>query len=245
MRTKAFHAFETKFFYFDDDIDLVEVLRLGVLSGDLTDAQSKHALKHVDPLKHQHINRRKNSDGSRELLVNHLRQTVYSAYVKDIYEEVTNYLKTILQLAAENGVDAGRLIGEHSTKFDAKAVLQAGKWENIAKLISESIFQALEAEKSTLKLLEKISNKLALGVDEGKIKKALPYLEVRHFLVHADGKIPANFKEDNPAIPVQKGYVRLDYQFAIAFREAIKELMHEFDQKVVNANILKPEHTMP
>lgn len=245
MRTKAFHAFKTKFFYFDDDIDLVEVLRLGVLSGDLTDAQSKHALKHVDPLKHQHINRRKNSDGSRELLVNHLRQTVYSAYVKDIYEEVTNYLKTILQLAAENGFDAGRIIGEHSTKFDAKAVLLAGKWENIAKLISDSIFQALEAEKSTLKLLEKISNKLALGVDEGKIKKALPYLEVRHFLVHADGKIPADFKKDNPTIPVQKGYVRLDYQFVIAFREAIKELMHEFDQNVVNAKILKPEHTMP
>lgn len=241
MRTGAYHAFETKLFYFDDDIDLIEVVRLGILNGDLTDNASKFVLKNIDPEKHPHIKRRKNSDGSRELLANHLRQTVYSSYIKDIYEEVTQYLKTILEKAAENGFDSGRLIGEHSTKLDAKVVLAAGAWPEVARLITDSVFQSLEAEKSTLKLLEKVSTKLALGVDENLIKAALPYLEVRHFLVHVDGRIPVQFKQANPKIPIKNGHIKLDYKFVGEFRAAVKNLIKDYDEKVIVANLLKPE----
>jgi len=241
VRTEAYHSFESKLFYFDDDIDLIEVVRLGILKGDLTDKTSQFALKNIDPEKHLHIQRRKNSDGSRELLANHLRQTVYSSYVKDIYEEVTQYLKTILEKAAENGFDSGRLIGEHSTKLDAKVVLSAGTWPDIARLITDSVFQSLEAEKSTLKLLQKVSTKLALGVDNNLINAALPYLEVRHFLVHVDGKIPAQFKKNNPQIPIKGGHIKLDYKFVGGLRDAVKRLVKEYDEKVIAANLLKPE----
>ena len=240
MRTEAYHSFESKLFYFNDDIDLIEVIRLSILNGDLTDKASKFPIKNIDPTKHLHIVRRRNSNGSRELLVNHLRQTVYSSYVKDIYEEVTQYLKTILEKAAENGFDGGRLIGEHSTKLDAKLILAAGTWGNIARIITDSVFQSLEAEKSTLKLIEKISTKLALGVDGNLIKNALPYLEVRHFLVHVDGKIPTEFKKDNPQIQIKDGHVKLDYKFVSEFRDAIKKLIKEFDEKVIATNLLKP-----
>jgi len=241
VRTEAYHSFESKLFYFDDDIDLIEVVRLGILNGDLTDNASQFALKNIDPEKHLHIKRRKNSNGSRELLANHLRQTVYSSYVKDIYEEVTQYLKTILEKAAENGFDSGRLIGEHTTKLDAKVVLSAGTWPEVARLITDSVFQSLEAEKSTLKLLEKVSTKLALGVDENLIKSALPYLEVRHFLVHVDGKIPSQFKKDNPQIPIKAGHIKLDYKFVSELRVAVKNLIKDYDEKVIAANLLKPE----
>jgi hypothetical protein len=40
MKTKNFHSFQQKLSYFDDDIELIDVLRIGVLSGDLTDDQS-------------------------------------------------------------------------------------------------------------------------------------------------------------------------------------------------------------
>lgn len=240
MRTAAYHSFESKLYYFNDDIDLIEVFRLGVIKGDLTDNKSKFVLKNVDPTKHLHINRRKNSDGSRVLLVNHLRQTVYSSYVKDIYEEVTEYFKTILEKAAENGFDAGRLIGEHSTKFDARTILAAGTWENVAHLITDSVFQFLESEKSTLKIIEKMSTKLALGVDEVLIKIALPYLEIRHFLVHADGKIPVDFKKQYPQIKTKSdGHIKLDYQFVCEFRDSIKNLIKEFDEKIISRNLLK------
>lgn len=245
MKTKAYHAFEQKIIYFDDDIALIDVLREGVLSGDLTDPESKFVLKYIDPAKHDHLKRRKNSDGSRKLLINHLRQTVYSSYVKDMYEEVTHYLRTILEKSAENGFDAGRIIGEHSTKLDAKAILAIGNWEAVTKLIADSIFQALEAEKSTLKLFEKISNKLALSIDSALIEAALPYLEVRHYLVHSDGEVPADFKQKNPNIPIKDGYIQLNYTFVSNLKNTTKTLIKAYDDAVVSAQLLKAIDLQP
>lgn len=246
MRTKAYHAFEQKLIYFDDDIDLIDVIRISVLNGDLTDKGSSSVFNRVDPAKHTRLARRKNSDGSRRVIVNHLRQTLYSSYVKDIYEEVTHYLRAILEKSAENGFDAGRLIGEHSAKFDTKAILAAGNWKSVARLITDSVFQTLEAEKSTLKLFEKISTKLALGVDENLIKAALPFLEVRHYLVHADGLLPPQFTKENPSISVSaKGYVQLDYKFIAGLRTSVKALIKDYDTRIVAAKLLKAEDFQP
>lgn len=244
MRTKAYHVFEQKIIYFDDDIDLIDVIRIGILAGELTDKKSQTVLKGIDPAKHTHIARRKNADGSRRLLINHLRQTLYSSYVKDVYEEVTAYLRKILEKAAENGFDAGRLIGDHSSKFDAKAILAAGNWKSVALLITDSVFQALEAERSTLKLFEKMSNKLALDIDKNLISIALPYLEVRHYLVHADGKLPLQFSQEHTHIPVDnKGYVQLNFAFVDGLRTSVKNLIKDYDKKIIAANLLKDEDT--
>jgi effector-binding domain-containing protein len=246
MRTKAYHAFEQKISYFDDDIDLIEIIKIGVSNGNLTDPKSEYVLKGVDPAKHSHIARRKNSDGSRTLLINHLRQTLYSSYVKDVYEEVTQYLKTILEQAAENGFDAGRLIGEHSCKFDASAILAAGNWKSVAGLITDSVFQTLEAEKSTLKLFEKMAAKLALSIDHSLIVATLPYLEVRHYLVHDDGVLPTQFQKNNPGILVDdKNRVQLKYQFVSKLRDSVKQLIKHYDERIVSSKLLKKEEMQP
>lgn len=245
MRTKAYHAFEQKLIYFDDDLDLIDVLRTGVINGDLTDTGSRSLLKNVDPLKHTHIARRKNVDTSRTQVINHLRGTLYAGYIKDVYEEVTHYLRAVLKKAAVNGFDAGRIIGEHSCKFDARTILAAGNWNAVAALVADSVFQSLEAEQSTLKLLQKVSNKLALGVDPALIDAALPYLEVRHFLVHTDGLLPAEFIAQNPFISTRKSYIQLDFKFVNGMREAIKKLVKDFDDKVVAADLLHPADLQP
>ncbi len=245
MRTKAFHAFESKINYFDDDIELIDVLRLGIIAGELTEQGTNNVLKKVDPDKHSHLSRRQNSDGSRKLIIEHLRTTVYSAYIKDVYEEVTDYLRTILEQAADKGFDAGRLIGEHNFKIDAKDVLEAGGWEYVTQKIADSVFQALESEKSTLKLLEKVSNKLGLGVDKGLISAALPYLEVRHLLVHTDGKASDEYKQKYPAIRLKNDRVFINYVFLTRMRTAVKAMMEDFDKKVITKDIVDAKYTQP
>lgn len=246
MRTKAFHAFEQKLSYFNDDLELIDVIRTGILKGDLTDSTSSNVLKHVNYTKHKHLSRRQNSDGSRKLIINHLRKTLYSSYVKDVYEEVTQYLKTILEQAVENGFQAGRIIGEHSTKIDAKSVLETGSWENVTRLIADSVFQHLEAEKSTISLLKKIRDKLDLKFDEALINKSLPYLEVRHFLVHADGKVSDEFKRKYGHIKTDnKGFIELNYNFICQMRDSVRTLITAYDEAVISSNLLKPEHTQP
>lgn len=237
MTTKAYHAFSTKLEYFSDDIDLIDVLKTNVKVGNLND--ENNIFKEVKS-RHMSLARRQNTSKSRELVINHLKQTVYSAYVKDIYEEVTHYLREILRNAAESGFESGRLIGEHSLKIDAQNILSQGNWESIVELITNSVFQTLENERSTKKLLESMNKKLNLNVDMNIIKKTIPYLEVRHFLVHSDGKIPIDFKTNNPFIQTnRKGYIILDYDFIKTFTLKVKTLIKQFDNNILSTQLLK------
>ena len=224
---------------------LASILHKAVISGDLTDPASQHVLKYVNPAEHTHIARRKNADGSRQAVVNHIRSTLYSSYVKDIYEEITHYLRTILAQASKNGFNSGRLIGEHSFKMDAKAVMELGNWNQVCQMVTESVFQSLEGEKSTLKLLEKMATKLALNVDHQHIDDALPYLEARHFLVHTDGKVTQEYINTYPQIYIKDGYVALNFTFITGLRASVKALVAEYDREVINSNLLRPEDTQP
>lgn len=244
MKTKIYNTFLQKMMYFDDDIDLIDILKTAICSELLTDQQSPFVLSCVDPKKHAHIARRQNSAGSRSLIINHLRKTLYTAYIKDTYEEVTIYLKTLLEKAAANRIDAGRLIGEHTLKMDAKTILEAGSWTRITELLTNSIFQSLESERSTLNLLIKISNKLALNVDPNIITDSLPYLEIRHFLIHTDGLMTDDFIRLHPNIRHSNNYIILDFSFINEFRISVNRLMEEFDAKVILANILIADELM-
>jgi hypothetical protein len=245
MRSKAYHAFTQKLSYFDDDIELMDVLYRSVTNGDLTDQASQYILKRVDPVQHTHLARRKNSDGSRSIVITHLRSTIYAAYVKDIYEEVTHYLRTVLAQASKNGFNSSRLVGEHSFKVDAKSILALGDWNKVCQAITDSIFQSLEAEKSTLKLLEKMASKLALNIDAALITAALPYLEARHFLVHTDGKPSDEYVAAYPQIQVKAGYIALNFVFISNLRSTVRALIAEYDKEVIKGNLLKADDTQP
>ena len=245
MRSKSFHVFEQKLIYFEDDLELIDVILINVIKGELTDSKSQNILKNIDDTKHLHIARRKNSDTGRLQIVNHLRATLYSSYVKDVYEELTHYLRSILEQSAENGFDAGRVIGEHAVKMDGRAVLEAGNWNNVAKMVADSVFQLLETEKSTLKLIEKISTKLALNIDPKLIDDAVPYLEVRHCLVHTDGKVNDAFKKKYPKIILKKSKVVLDENFITNLKKTVKALVVEFDKKVIAGNLIQEKDTQP
>lgn len=242
MQSKAHYSFSQKMDYFDDDIELVDVLRDSVFKGDLHDDTTSHILNRVKPSKHSHLARRQNSKGSRELVMNHLRNTLYSSYVKDIYEELTEYLRNILEHASLSGFDSQRLVGEHSFKTDANVLLSLGSWEDVCKYVSDSIFQKLENERSTLELLKSMKNKLGLHVSQEIIDNALPYLETRHLLVHADGKINPTFKDKYPTISTKGNFVLLDYNFIVSMRVAVKELAKQYDREIIDKKLLNAQH---
>jgi hypothetical protein len=238
MTSKAYYAFNQKLSYFDDDIELIDVLRMAITNGDLTDPGSNYVLRHVNQLRHRHLSRRRNVNGSREIAINHLRSTIYSSYIKDLYEEVTEYLRLILEQASRNGFNSGQIVGEHNFKINASTVLSLGCWEEVCKVVAESVFQSLESERSTLDLIRKMTRKLGLDVDQRLIDDALPYLEVRHFLIHADGHLSREFRNNYPHILCKRnGYINLTYSFVTQARDKAKALIAAFDAEVI-ANAL-------
>ena len=246
MGSKARQSFDTKVRYFLDDIELLDVLRTAVLKDDLTGMNSQHVLARVDPERHSHLKRRANRDGSRKLVINHLRSTIYGSFVKDVYEEVTHYLKTILKQAARSGFDGGRIIGEHSFTTDARALIRMGNWEAVCEHVAESVFRSLENERSTVQLLRKMSKKLGLEVPNHLIDDLAPYLEVRHFLVHSDGHANPDFRNTNASFRyTSDGKVVVNYQFVIELREKSQALIETFDKAVLANNLLADEFTQP
>jgi hypothetical protein len=246
MQSKAFHAFTVKLDYFNDDLDLMDVLREAVVANDLTEDSSSLVLKNVVPEKHVYLARRQNSPGSRRNIINHLRATLYSSYIKDIYEEVTHYLKAILEQSARKGLRAEQVIGDHPFEVNARDILKQGSWDNVAQLITDSVFKKIEGQRSTLKLLTQISKKLGLNVDAGLIQDALPYLEIRHFLIHSDGQLPDNFTRKYPQIPVNnRGRISLSYSLVRDLHDKVYELMAEYDKAVIEKDLLGEEDVMP
>lgn len=188
------------------------------------------------------LTNRTNSEGSRTIVSSHVRRTVLVSFIKEMYEEVTEYFKYILKQGAENGADSLRIVGEHSVNFKANDILSKKSFEDIVEMVISHIFQSLENERSTINLLTKVNNKLGLGVDEALINDALPYLELRHVYVHSDGKPSVEFKAKYPFFRKDsKKRIELDINQARQAFDKVNNLLHSYDQRMIGKNFFKAD----
>lgn len=101
MASKGYKRFKSRLEYFRTDNEIAEIIVLNkeLLKGD------NAIFKKVNAVKHPLLSNRTNNANSRRLVINHLRKTIYVAFIKDMYEEVTEYIRYILQEGAMNGAD--------------------------------------------------------------------------------------------------------------------------------------------
>ncbi len=246
MKTKFLAKFLSRSAHLDADIELADVLKIAIGSGALHSHGSRHLFDAVNPTQHPRLAGRANTSNSRRNAANHLKSTLCSSFIKDIYEDVTQYLQDVLAAAARNGLDPNRLIGEHKVTFEANEILSAGSWPKTVEIVSLSVFRKLESEKSTKNLLQKINTKLDIGVRSATINAALPFFEIRHLLVHADGKADSTFCRKYPALGATAGQkIVLDYALLQKARTAITALINEFDSKIVAKNVVSTGDLQP
>lgn len=254
MKTKAHVRFFSRASHLDADIELVDVIKILSLHNVLHEQneRSKNKIfKYVNKQQHPILWARKSTDHNRKIAITHLKSTICESFIKNIYENFTLYLSEILQSAARNGLNPERLIGEHNVTFKANEVLttvQKSKADGIINLVARSVFRKLENERSTKNLLIKINDKLNLGVSEESINKALPFLEIRHLLVHNDGKVDNKFIDLYPSFNYYDSSnqsLKLDYSLLSAVRNNIYALVNEFDQNLVNNKIVHETELQP
>jgi hypothetical protein len=113
MKTKAYVRFLNRVAHFDADMELADVVNIAKDAGKLHSDQAQHMFDDVNPARHPRLAERANSDGGRTIAVGHLKTTLYSSFLKDIYEDLYAYMQEILAEAARNGLDPNRLVGEH------------------------------------------------------------------------------------------------------------------------------------
>ena len=131
MQSKGYRRFKDRLEYFRTDNEIAEIVVL-----------NKERLKGTNVIFHKVtedkypllFNRRNNAN-SRRLVVQHLRKTIYVSFIKDMYEEVTEYMRYILREGAINGVDPCRLVGEHNVNMKANEILSMTTKNEITGLL--------------------------------------------------------------------------------------------------------------
>lgn len=235
-RTKGFVKFHSRVEYFSTDIELVDLVvkNIQLLKGENV------IFKDLKPTICPNLAKYHNADDTRRKAANHLRKTLYVAFVKEIYEEVTEYLIYILKEGAKQSNNIRQLIGEHTKGvFTDYEILSVRSLEAIQEQAVIHIYQQLEAEKSTIELIKKICKKLSLKVDLAIIDDALPYLECRHIFVHSDGIPNKEFITKHPNVTIdKKNRISLSKAFLKNAKDKIVRLISYIDQELINNGIV-------
>lgn len=145
-----------------------------------------------------------------------------------------------------NGADTRRLIGDNDFKVKANDLLSKRTMREVVAAVMDNVFRQLENERSTISLLPKINNKLGLGVSQEVIDKAIPYLEIRHIFVHADGKPDQHFKDEHPEIALDaKGRISLNIGLLNRAYEYVRDLLVAIDAKMLDKDYISAGEKMP
>lgn len=240
MRSKNRVSYDNKMLHYNADLELVDILCTSIDADALTPADNGSLFLHIENQKHPILSTWRICQENRSMAIYHLRQTVYGSYIKDMYEEFTHFLKnTIIEAVANLKTNPDRLIGEHKVSISAKEILNLDSKQAVNEKIVDSLFQTMEAERSTIKLIKSTCNKLGLEISEDLINGALPYLELRHKLVHADGKLDAEFRSLYPFIRhTNKNYVDLRYSLIKEARSNVNNLVIAIDDDALQKELV-------
>lgn len=242
MRSKGFHRFETRLIYFRQDVELADVVSRNkeLMKGD------EHIFRSLEKKKHPLLWERGNSRKCRKPIIMHLQKTIYVAFIKELYEEVTEYIRYIIYHASKNGVKSDRIIGEHTFKMSANDILSLATRDDIVKVVVDQVFQQLESERSTIELIRKTNAKLGLSIDEQIIMNAIPFLMYRHIFVHSDGKPNKDFMTEYPNVSIDsKGRISLTVDILNNAYQAVSELIKAYDGEMIKNKYLPSTEIQP
>lgn len=237
--SEAYISFKNKMMHFQDDIEIVDMFYALIKRDNLENKEKLFDM--FDRKKHKSIARYRICDANREIVVTHLRATMYAAYVKELYEELTIYLKGVILESYKNATNTPeRIVGNHSFNMSATEVLKRIRDGNIEKTVIDNIFQSLERERSTRSLIEKACKKLGIEVEKELINSAVSYLDIRHKLVHADGYADEAFRKGHPHLEyTNRFYIKLTYRILSDMRQTIFDLVEAIDEDGLRKELLK------
>ena len=240
MPTKAFRRFEQRIDYYGADLELCDLLVRAFIARPNSQASLSAELG-SDPAHHPYLGRRTNNRQSRRICGTHLKSTLYIAFVKDLYEDFSEYIATIMTNAAMKGINPARFVGDVKLSISAADILATGSWDKAVREISDAIFRKLENERNTKDLIRRASERLGLNIDQVLLDNAMPYLDARHILVHRDGKTDEQYRHNYPDIPLRDQKIITDFNLVSDAKGAVTALARDIDDKLLAADLVRAQ----
>lgn len=240
--SKCLITFKNKMSHFNADLEFIDILSKSIENGDYSNEEELFPGSSDE--RYTILSRYKIGEQNRRLVVNHLKSTLYTAYIKDLYEEFSIYLKGIMKEVYSNAkVTPERLSGEHKVNLTSVDILQHLQIGDLADVVIDNIFQSLENERSTIGLITKFHKKIGIDIEQTLVDNAIYYLEIRHKLVHTDGHADEEFKKAHDLLNyTSTNKIKLDYCTICQAYEAVFHLVSDMDSKVISAGLAK-SHT--
>lgn len=228
-QSKGYRKFKSRLQYFRNDVEVADML----CTYQEQMAEKSALFKNLDKDAYPLLCDRKQTPTAHMHLVTHLRSTLNVAFIKELYEEVTEYFRYLLFQATNCGVAPEKLIGANDIKMSGMELLSLSTQSDVRQAVVNKIFWKLEGEKSTLSLLQKMNNRLGLNVDAELMEKAIPFLKCRHIFVHEDGVPNSEFRKNYPQIKrTPKGRIKADLAFVRDAYEAVDTLLLAYDAEM-------------
>lgn len=241
MRSKALVRFLNRAACFDEDLEFVSVVSIAVKDGDLSPEKDGGLFIHVDASEHPRLTKTKVNDGNREKVIGHLRQTLFAAQIKDLYEDFVDYLAEISRSVMRKGVTSDAVRGDFKLQLAASTILECGSWEAVLDAVNHALEERLKAL-GTHKTVEFLDKRVGLGLDASLVEVAFQYLDLRHLLVHEDGRADERFCKCHPDFVATPGRtIRLDATVTREARRAITALVEHMDARAVATEVLCPD----
>lgn len=242
-KSVQFIRFANKMAHFDADVEMVSML---VDSYSLWREGGNELFPgSSDGTKYPVLSKRIVSERNREIAIRHLANTVYSSYIKDLSEELHIYLRLVVKEAWQSAkVDPGRLAGfQSSSTMTYREILEHLQRGSLADEVVDRIFQGLEALRSDKDLIKEIQKKLGIEVSSDAVSAAVSILDVRHKLVHADGFVSTEWKNNHPTLQYKvdsqgRIEITLNYSTVINARKAITNLIECIDKEVLKKGLV-------
>ncbi|WP_294217966.1 hypothetical protein [uncultured Sphingomonas sp.] len=238
MTTKAYHRFSQRIAYYNSDVELVEVLVGQFVQMPNTNDNIAVSLG-CDAGRYPNLARRVNVRDSRKIVGGHLKATLHASFIKDLFEDFSEFIADTMTKAAQAGIDPARFVGEIKLDIHAAEILGTGGWDAAVKLVSDAIFRKLENERNTKDLIRKASARLGLALETGIVEAAMPFLDARHILVHRDGTADELYRRDYPQIALRKGKIVVNFDFVLSARAAVDALARHIDDRIIHANLVR------
>jgi hypothetical protein len=240
MATKALRRFVQRVDYYGADLELCDALVRSFMGSANSTSTVAEGLASTNT-QYPYLAKRVNSKRSREICGMHLKRTVHIAFVKDLFEDFSEYISTAMTKAAQAGIDPNKFVGEVKLDLHVADILKSGNWDAAVKLISDAVFRKLENERNTRELIRKATVRLGLNLTQAKIVAAMPYLDARHILVHRDGKTDEQYRTDYPGIALRGDAIVVDYTFVSAAKTNIIALAQHVDDNLIAANLVRAQ----
>lgn len=241
MKTKNYQRFISRIGNYESDLELSNVLISNFITKTPNSENTLAQEMGANSATHLKLAGCVNTKQSRKVIGLHLKRTLYSSFLKDLYEDFTDFLKATLESAARIDPQPERFIGNSKINMGIVDTLKLGSWAAFLGKVSEDIFRSLENERSTIALVNKLNERLGLEVPGLAISAAMPYLDARHIFVHRDGKADNVYKDAHQHVVLDaQGKIKLDFIFVNAARLAVCELAKEIDQQIIATNLTAP-----